>query len=116
MDKKEILDLLQRMGAYRTEDGAVVIEPMRLIEDPIVTNRMCVDALQQLPANSKITMIVAADENGQYLGYSAATTAWARFGVFSAYNGGLNKCAQLKKNDKVIICLDTLESESLNHI
>ena len=82
--------------------------PIALLEDPIVTNRIAVEALQQLPRNYKFDVVLAANEESKLLAYAIATAAWARFAYADLESGeGLTNGFRIDKDEKVLM-VDTL--------
>ena len=84
MERAEVIDILTRMKALpedveSLDSSAATFDAYRLLEDPIVTNRIAVEALQQLPRNYKFDVVLAANEESKLLAYAIATAAWARF-------------------------------------
>ena len=59
MKQEEIVEILTKTGCLN-EDGCdkPVINSMKLLEDPIVTNRLAVELLQQLPNDTKLDTIL----------------------------------------------------------
>lgn len=114
MKKKEIVEILTKTGCIKGEEGTPEIDSMRLLEDPIVTNRLAVELLQQLPADTKLDTIVCLHKDEMLFAYSVATAAWARFvyadvneGVVSFVNG-----TDIVKGNKVLIVDDVLDDSS----
>lgn len=78
MERAEVIDILTRMKALpedveSLDSSAVTFDAYRLLEDPIVTNRIAVEALQQLPRNYKFDVVLAANEESKLLAYAIAT-------------------------------------------
>ncbi len=119
MEREEILDILEKThaltkGSFEDTDGAPTeshIECIRLLEDPIVTNRFAVEALQKLPHGTKFDVVVTPFERGLLFGYSVATAAWARF-VYTD-EAALNHGFEIGKNDKVLIVDDVFDDPSV---
>ena len=113
MERAEVIDILTRMKALpedveSLDSSAVTFDAYRLLEDPIVTNRIAVEALQQLPRNYKL----AANEESKLLAYAIATAAWARFAYADLESGeGLTNGFRIDKDEKVLM-VDTLVDEA----
>lgn len=80
MERAEVIDILTRMKALpedveSLDPNAVTFDAYRLLEDPIITNRIAVEALQQLPRNYKFDVVLAANEESKLLAYAIATAA-----------------------------------------
>ncbi|WP_251197975.1 hypothetical protein [Anaerotardibacter muris] len=109
MERAEIIDLLQRMNALpadvdSVEPDAIQIDSFRLVEDPIVTNRIAVEALQQLPRDHKFDVVLASNEASKLFAYALATAAWARFAYADLENGeGLANGYTIKKGENVLM-------------
>lgn len=117
MERTEVIDILTRMNALpadvETIDPATLeFDAFRLAEDPIITNRIAVEALQQLPRDYKFDVVLAANEESKLFAYALAMAAWARFAYadFEAGEGLVNGYS-IKKNEKVLI-VDTLVDDA----
>ena len=117
MERAEVIDILTRMKALpedveSLDSSAVTFDAYRLLEDPIVTNRIAVEALQQLPRNYKFDVVLAANEESKLLAYAIATAAWARFAYADLESGeGLTNGFRIDKDEKVLM-VDTLVDEA----
>jgi orotate phosphoribosyltransferase len=130
MEREEILDILGRMNALPKDidtqnASSIQFDILRLVEDPIVTNRIAVEALQQLPRNYKFDVVLAANEESKLLAFAVATAAWARFAYADFEQcGGLTNGFSINKDEKVLIiescvdestsfeqCIDLIESK-----
>ncbi len=115
MKQEEIVEILTKTGCLdETNNGNPSIDSMRLLEDPIVTNRLAVELLQQLPHDTKLDAVLCLHNDGMLFAYSVATAAWARFvcaevdkGVVSFLNGG-----EITKGNKVLIVDDVVDDSS----
>ena len=116
MERAEIIDILQRMNALPADvdslaPEAIEIDSFRLLEDPIVTNRIAVEALQQLPRDYKFDVVLAANEEAKRFAYALATAAWARFAYTDLENGeGLANGYRIGKGERVLM-VDTVVDE-----
>lgn len=117
MERPEVIDILTRMKALpedveSLDSSAVTFDAYRLLEDPIVINRIAVEALQQLPRNYKFDVVLAANEESKLLAYAIATAAWARFAYADLESGeGLTNGFRIDKDEKVLM-VDTLVDEA----
>lgn len=109
MERVEIIDILQRMNALPADvdslaPDAIEIDSFRLLEDPIVTNRIAVEALQQLPRNYKFDVVLASNEDAKLFAYALATAAWARFAYADLEKGeGLANGYRIGKGERVLM-------------
>lgn len=115
MNQEEILEILTKTGCLSKMDtDTPAVDTSALLEDPIVTNRMAVELLQQLPRDTRLDAVLCAHNDADMLfAYSVATAAWARF-VCAEVEGdkvSLLNGAMLKKGQKVLIVDDMIESE-----
>lgn len=107
MERSEVIDILTRMNALPADVDSldpdqVDFDVYRLVEDPIVTNRIAVEAIQQLPRNYKFDVVLAANEDSVLFAYALAMAAWARF-AYADGEAGLVNGYRIKKDDKVLI-------------
>ncbi len=115
MKQEEIVEILTKTGClegYGEENTS--IDSMRLLEDPIVTNRLAVELLQQLPEDTKLDTILCLHNDEMLFAYSVATAAWARF-VYADENEGsisLINGQSINKDSKVLIIDDVLDDSS----
>ena len=110
MESQEIKDLLTKMHALVEEDGDLSVDSRALMQDPIVTNRLAVELLQQVDGKAKPEVVVAPAGEASYFGYSVALAAWMRF----VYAEGTPKPALpegvgLSKKEKALIVLDSYD-------
>lgn len=116
MERADIIDILQRMNALPADVDslaldAIEIDSFRLLEDPIVTNRIAVEALQQLPRDYKFDVVLASNEAAKLFAYALATAAWARFAYADLENGeGLANGYKIGKGERVLM-VDTVVDE-----
>lgn len=117
MERSEVIDILTRMKALPAEVEAldpaqVTLDVYRLVEDPIVTNRIAVESIQQLPRNYKFDVVLAANEESELFAYALAMAAWARYASADPETGeGLLNGYHIDKDDKVLI-VDTMVDDS----
>lgn len=117
MERSEVIDILSRMNALPADADAldadaITFDAYRLVEDPIVTNRIAVEAIQQLPRNHKFDVVLAANEESELFAYALAMAAWARFAAADFESGaGLVDGYHIDKDEKVLI-VDTLVDEA----
>lgn len=116
MERSEVIDILERMNALPKDADSLdladlEIDAFRLIEDPIVTNRIAVEALQQLPRDYKFDVVLASNEAAKMFAYALATAAWARFAYadFDEADGLVNGY-KINKGEKVLI-VDTVVND-----
>ncbi len=115
MKQEEIIEILTKTGCLDEADKSnPSVDSMRLLEDPIVTNRLAVELLQQLPNDTKLDIVLCLHNDEMLFAYSVATAAWARFvcaevdnGVVSFLNGG-----DIVKGNKVLIVDDVVDDSS----
>ena len=109
MNTTEIKDLLENMHALVGDETGIHIDPVQLMQDPIVTNRLAVELLQQVDREAKPELVLAPAGVDSYFGYSVALAAWMRFGIceFQQKDHSLTASLDIKKKEKVIIVLDT---------
>ena len=105
MERAEVIDILTRMKALpedveSLDSSAVTFDAYRLLEDPIVTNRIAVEALQQLPRNYKFDVVLAANEESKLLAYADLESG-----------EGLTNGFRIDKDEKVLM-VDTLVDEA----
>lgn len=117
MERSEVIDILTRMKAL-PEDAeslapeALTFDTYRLAEDPIITNRIAVEAIQQLPPNYKFDVVLPANKESELFAYALAMAAWARFAYADFENGeGLVNGYHIAKDEKVLI-VDTVVDEA----
>lgn len=107
MERSEVIDILTRMNALPADADSLAPEQIefavhRLVEDPIVTNRLAVEAIQQLPRNYKFDVVLAMDEASELFAYALAMAAWARFAYADGEEGLVNGY-RIDKDEKVLI-------------
>lgn len=115
MKQEEIVEILTKTGCLNEEEkDSPSLDSMRLLEDPIVTNRLAVELLQQLPNDTKFDVVLCLHNDEMLFAYSVATAAWARFvcaevneGEVSLLNGGT-----IVKGNKVLIVDDIVDDSS----
>lgn len=112
MERTEIEELLERMGAL-VEGDAAGIDSRALMQDPIVTNRLAVELLQRIDRDSKPEVVVAPAGEASYFGYSVALAAWTRFLYAEQGEAGLRLAegTQLKKKERALIVMDGYDAE-----
>lgn len=109
MERSEVIDILSRMDVLPADvdfldPSTIEIDAFRLVEDPIVTNRIAVEAIQQLPRNYKFDVVLAANEESKLFAYALAMAAWARFAYADPESGaGLEHGYHIGKDEKVLI-------------
>ena len=113
MERSEIIDILARMNALPADADSLAPEQIefdiyRLVEDPIITNRLAVEAIQQLPRNYKFDVVLATDEASQLFAYALAMAAWARFAYADGQEGLVNDY-RINKDEKVLIVRATVD-------
>jgi adenine/guanine phosphoribosyltransferase-like PRPP-binding protein len=113
MERSEIIDILARMNALPADADSLASEQIefdiyRLVEDPIITNRLAVEAIQQLPRNYKFDVVLATDEASQLFAYALAMAAWARFAYADGQEGLVNDY-RINKDEKVLIVRATVD-------
>lgn len=115
MKQEEIVEILTKTGCLN-EDGCdkPVINSMKLLEDPIVTNRLAVELLQQLPNDTKLDTILCLHNDEMLFAYSVATAAWARFVSVEVTDGKVSflNGSDVVKGNKVLIVDDVLDDDS----
>lgn len=120
MNKEEVIDLLRRSCALEEKvsltNGAVAeyVPVMdRLLEDPIVTNRLLVECFQGFDRGLEIqkkTKVILSYEEDDLFGFMAAAVGWCRFLYASMSNEGaeLGHGFVLNKGDGVVLALPVL--------
>lgn len=111
----EIRDLLNKMNAF-VDDGDS-LDPVALMQDPIVLNRLAVELLQQVDRDIKPELVIAPEGIESYFGYSVALAAWMRFITAQTGEGGtfeLPVGVEVRKNEKTILVLDSYSEEKAN--
>lgn len=109
MERSEILEFLTRMNALPQDPDAIEPDTLefnayRLVEDPIITNRMAVELLQKLPRDKKFDVVLASNEDSKLFAYALAMAAWARFAYADLEVGsGLESGYRIDKGDNVLI-------------
>lgn len=117
MERLEVIDILSRMNALPADADSragsdITFDAFRLVEDPIVTNRIAVEAIQQLPRNYKFDVVLAANEESKLFAYALAMAAWARFAYLDPEEGaGLAHGYRIDKDEKVLM-VDILVDEA----
>ncbi len=124
MKKEEVIDLLRRSCALDENvslpngDVAEHLPVMdRLLEDPIVTNRLLVECFQGfdrgLEVQKKTKVILSFEEDGLF-GFMAAAVGWCRFLYASKKGDGaeLGHGFVLNKGDGVVLALPVLYDAS----
>lgn len=117
MERSDVIDILTRMNALPADaeslDPATIeFDSFRLLEDPIITNRIAVEALQQLPRDYKFDVVLASNEAAKLFAYAIATAAWARFAYADFENAdGLVDGYTIKKGDRVLM-VDTVVDDA----
>lgn len=114
MKQEEIVELFIKMGALpKDSKNSSSFESARLIEDPIVTNRIAVELLQMLPDGTKFDAVLCLHNDEMLFGYSVATAAWARFVTAKVEEGKavFQKGGSVKKKEKVLIVDDVLDDK-----
>ena len=112
MEQHEITELLEKMGALDSTESGLSVNARALMADPIVSNKLAVELLQKIDREAKPELILSMPGVDSYFAYNVALSAWMRFGVCEELSGELNASLTIKKNEKVIIVLDTF-NESL---
>jgi orotate phosphoribosyltransferase len=107
MERSEVIDILTRMNALPADAESLDPEQVnfdvyRLVEDPIITNRLAVEAIQQLPRNYKFDVVLANNKASELFAYALAMAAWARFAYANGEEGLVNGYS-IKQGDKVLI-------------
>lgn len=115
MQKEEILDLLGKMGAVTDSSS---FDSVALMQDPIVTNRLAVELLQQIDPDSKPELVLSPEGIASYFGYSCALAAWTRYSCVMLDEGGahLPTEVEIKKKERVLIVFDELNAQQASKI
>ncbi len=111
MEQQEIQVLLEKMGALESSDSGLVINSRALMADPIVSNKLAVELLQKVDRESKPELVLSLPGADSYFAYNVALSAWMRFGFCEENEQELNASLVIKKNEKVLIVLDTYDEE-----
>ena len=119
MNKEEVVNLLRRSCALEENESlpngtvakyAPVMD--RLLEDPIVTNRLLVECFQNFDRNLEIqkkTKVILSREEDKLFGFMAAAVGWCRFLYASGDNAlELEHGFVLNKGDGVVLALPVL--------
>ena len=107
MDKQEARDLLDKMGALGSSDSDLSVNAQALMADPIVSNKLAVELLQKVDRESKPELVLSLPGIDSYFAYNVALSAWMRFGICEALGQEVSASLSIKKNEKVVIVLDT---------
>lgn len=107
MDKQEVRDLLDKMGALESSDSDLSINARALMADPIVSNKLAVELLQKVDRESKPELVLSLPGIDSYFAYNVALSAWMRFGICETLDQEVSASLSVKKNEKVVIVLDT---------
>ena len=59
MDKQEVRDLLDKMGALGSSDSDLSVNAQALMADPIVSNKLAVELLRKLDRESKPELVLS---------------------------------------------------------
>lgn len=107
MDKQEVRDLLDKMGALGSSDSDLSVNAQALMADPIVSNKLAVELLRKLDRESKPELVLSLPGIDSYFAYNVALSAWMRFGICETLGQEVSASLSIKKNEKVVIVLDT---------
>lgn len=107
MDKQEVRDLLDKMGALGSSDSDLSVNAQALMADPIVSNKLAVELLRKLDRESKPELVLSLPGIDSYFAYNVALSAWMRFGICETFGQEVSASLSIKKNEKVVIVLDT---------
>lgn len=107
MDKQEVRDLLDKMGALGSSDSDLSVNAQALMADPIVSNKLAVELLRKLDRESKPELVLSLPGIDSYFAYNVALSAWMRFGICEILGQEVSASLSIKKNEKVVIVLDT---------
>ena len=107
MDKQEVRDLLDKMGALESSDSDLSINARALMADPIVSNKLAVELLQKVDRESKPELVLSLPGIDSYFAYNVALSAWMRFGICETLDQEVSASLSVKKKEKVVIVLDT---------
>lgn len=107
MDKQEVRDLLDKMGALESSDSDLSTNARALMADPIVSNKLAVELLQKVDRESKPELVLSLPGIDSYFAYNVALSAWMRFGICETLDQEVSASLSVKKNEKVVIVLDT---------
>lgn len=111
MNQSEVKDLLGKMDALIEEEGVSSVCSEAIMQDPIVTNRLAVELLQQIDRDTKFDAVVTPSGTQSYFGYSVALAAWVRFVPATVSEGTATLLAPLSKKEKVLVVLDSCNEE-----
>lgn len=120
MERSEIIDILTRMNALPADVESidpteVTFDAYRLSEDPIVSNRIAVEAIQLLPRDRKFEVVLPANKESELFAYALAMAAWARFATLDHESGeGLAHGYTINNGEQVLI-VDTLVDDSTTY-
>ncbi len=112
MEQDEVKDLLERMNAFTQTEEGCTFNSSALLQDPIVSNRLAVELLQQLERDAKPDLVVAPEGEQSYFGFSVALAAWTRFLPLTQVEEGgyvLPPYAAVKRSERTLVVLDAFD-------
>ncbi len=109
METTEIQELLEKMKVLVRDEQGTSINSEALMVDPIVSNKLAVELLQQVDREAKPEVVLSLPGVDSYFAYNVALSAWMKFGIGEETSEGISSSLALKKNDKVIVVLDTFD-------
>ncbi len=109
METTEIQELLKKMKVLVRDEQGTSINSEALMVDPIVSNKLAVELLQQVDREAKPEVVLSLPGVDSYFAYNVALSAWMKFGIGEETSEGISSSLALKKKDKVIVVLDTFD-------
>lgn len=111
METSEVQELLEKMGVFNAQTSETV-NSAALMVDPIVSNKLAVELLQQVDRDAKPEIVLSLPGIDSYFAYNVALSAWMKFGICEPLEDTLQSSVGLKKKDKVVIVLDTFDEQT----
>ncbi len=123
MKKEEIVDLLRRSCALKENanlPNGQIVEYLpvmdRLLEDPILTNKLVVEMFQGFDSQLKIqkdAKVILSYEDDQLFGFMTAAVAWCRFLYASKKDDGatFERGFVMNKNEGLVLAIPVLSDK-----